>query len=361
MLFRSLRYFSKHFPISSSSSDSDIETVSLTTEQITSNVLKLNKPFIDYTEIEVSSGNGGNGCYTFIQPRGFRTVIPAGGNGGKGGSVWIKTTSHKNTLKMIKNFAAEHGENGQGKDMNGKGGADTFVTVPYGTIVKEINKFGKTRFLASLDKEGDILKVVEGGKGGKGNKDYSDITEAGKGEPGQRKKIQLELKLIADIGFVGFPNAGKTTLLAALTRACPKIASYPFTTLQPYVGIIEFLDGSRITVADMPGIIEGASEGKGLGHDFLKHIQRTKGIVYVLDINDNPGHALLTLYNELKLYDEKLINKPYTIALNKSDTLTDPDQVQKLFGEKSVIISARYGKGLPQLVDQLKLIVKAFN
>jgi GTP-binding protein len=363
MLFRSLRFLSNQFPISSSSSDSDsaLETITKTTEQITQNVLKLNKPFIDFTEIEVHSGNGGNGCYTFIRNRGFRGVFPAGGNGGAGGDVWITTSPHKKTLKMLKAFKAENGENGQGKDMHGKGGEDSIITVPFGTIIREVNKFGKTRLLASLDKPEDKIKVAEGGKGGKGNKEHSQITEAGKGEAGKRKRLQLELKLIADIGFVGFPNAGKTTLLAALTRACPKIASYPFTTLQPYVGILDFIDGLRITVADMPGIIEGAAEGKGLGHDFLKHIQRTKGLVYVLDINDSPGKTLLTLYNELQLFDEKLVRKPFTIALNKADAASEPENIQKTFGEKSVIISARYGRGLPELVKQLREIVESFQ
>jgi GTP-binding protein len=309
----------------------------------------------------VTSGNGGNGCYTFIQPRGFRSKIPAGGNGGKGGDVWISAKSHKKSLKLSKTMKAENGNPGQGKDMHGRGGADKLIFVPVGTIIREVNKFGKIRYLDSLDEPQKKILIAEGGKGGRGNKEHADITEAEKGEPGKRRKLQLELKLIADIGLVGYPNAGKTTLLAALTRACPKIASYPFTTLQPYLGIIEFIDGKRITVADMPGIIEGAAEGKGLGHDFLKHIQRTKGLVYVLDINDNPERTLLTLYNELKLFDEKLIQKPFTIVLNKADLVEDSESKKKVFGDKAVVISAKYGKGLFELVSQFQEILKPYE
>ena len=296
-----------------------------------------------------------------MQPRGFRSKIPAGGNGGKGGDVWISAKSHKKSLKLSKTIKAENGNPGQGKDMHGRGGVDRLISVPVGTIIREVNKFGKIRYLDSLDEPEKKILIAEGGKGGRGNKEYAEITEVEKGEPGKRRKLQLELKLIADIGFVGYPNAGKTTLLAALTRACPKIASYPFTTLQPYLGIIEFIDGSRITVADMPGIIEGAAEGKGLGHDFLKHIQRTKGLVYVLDINDNPERTLLTLYSELKLFDEKLIQKPFTIVLNKADLVEDSESKRKVFGDKAVVISAKYGKGLIELVDQFKEILKPYE
>ena len=344
----------------STSSDSDVERPGVTTEQITKNVLKLDKTFVDYVRITVKSGTGGDGCCTYIQPRGFRSKIPAGGNGGKGGDVYIQASHHKRALNMLKNFAADDGEHGKGKDMDGAGGKDIYVKVPLGTQIREINKFGKTRLLASFDTEDSVL-IAEGGKGGRGNKEFQYITQKEKGAPGKEKTLELELKLIADIGLVGYPNAGKTSLLAALTRACPKIASYPFTTLQPYVGIIDFIDGYRISVADMPGIIEGAHAGKGLGHEFLKHIQRTKGLVYVLDITQNPGNALITLYNELKLYDSKLIEKPYTVVLNKIDLLHDTSEIEKIFGTKPISISAKYGTGLIELVSHLKEIVKLFD
>lgn len=368
MFLKAFRMISKGFYLpgqltsssSSSSSDSDVDVPS-SVEQIAKNILKLDKPFVDLTEIEVSSGNGGSGCYTFIQPKGYRSKIPAGGNGGKGGDVWIESKSHKKSLKLPKTIKAESGTAGQGKDMNGKCGADKNIQVPVGTIIREINKFGKLRYLGTLDEPEKKLLIVEGGKGGRGNKDHSDVTDAEVGQPGKKKKLQLELKLIADIGFVGYPNAGKTTLLAALTRACPKIDSYPFTTLQPYLGIIEFMDGNRITVADMPGIIDGAAEGKGLGHNFLKHIQRTKGLVYVLDINNEPEKTLLTLYKELKLFDVKLVQKPYTIALNKADLMQDPESKRKVFGDKAAVISAKYGKGLIELVKQFQEILKSYN
>lgn len=362
MICKTIRTISKFFPelSSSSSSDTDLEVPAITTEQITSNVLKLDRSFVDYTKISVKSGTGGDGCYTFIQPRGYRSKIPAGGNGGKGGDVYIQASSHKKTLNMLKNFVAEDGEHGKGKDMDGIGGKDIYIKVPIGTYVKEVNKFGKTRLLANLDTEIQVL-VAEGGKGGRGNKDHPSITQKEKGVAGKEKVIELELKLIADIGLVGYPNAGKTTLLAGLTRACPKIASYPFTTLQPYVGLIDFIDGFRVSVADMPGIIEGAHLGRGLGHEFLKHIQRTKALVYVLDISDNPAAALVTLYNELQLYDKNLAAKPYTIVLNKSDLVEDTASIEKQFSGKAVVISARYGKGLIELASQLKDLVKLFK
>lgn len=345
---------------SSSLSESDVDLPS-SVEQITKNILKLDKPFIDLAEIEVTSGNGGSGCYTFIQPKGYRSKLPAGGNGGKGGDIWIHSKAHKKSLKLQKIIKAENGTPGQGKDMHGKNGADKSIYVPVGTIIREVNKFGKLRYLGSLDEPEKKLLIAEGGKGGRGNKEHSDVNDTEVGQMGKRKKLQLELKLIADIGFVGYPNAGKTTLLAALTRACPKIDSYPFTTLQPYLGIIEFMDGNRITIADMPGIIDGAAEGKGLGHDFLKHIQRTKGLVYVLDINNEPEKTLLTLYKELKLFDEKLIQKPFTIALNKADLMEDIESKRKVFGDKAIVISAKYGKGLLELVKQFQEILKPFK
>ena len=363
MILRNIRKFSKYFPISSSSSSSsggsDLENdiKQITTEQITNNILRLDKTFIDYVKINVKSGKGGDGCYTFIQPRGYRSKIAAGGNGGKGGDVYIQATETKKTLNMLKTFSAEDGEHGKGKDMNGVGGKNIIISVPVGTYVREINRFGKKRLLANLDTPGKVL-IAEGGKGGRGNKEFSQITTKEVGEPGKSKIIELELKLIADIGFVGYPNAGKTSLLAALTRACPKIASYPFTTLQPYIGIIDFIDGFRISVADMPGIIEGAHAGKGLGHDFLKHIQRTKGLVYVLDIADNPSAALVTLYNELRLFDTKLIEKPFTVVLNKSDLLEDTKPIEAELGNKALVISAKYGQGLIQLFNQMKELIK---
>lgn len=362
MLFSALRRASRFFPLASSgsSSSSESEVFVKTTEQITSNVLKLEKRFVDSTEILVKSGNGGNGCYTFMQPRGFRSKIASGGDGGKGGDVYMVADSSKNSLIIMKTFIAENGENGQGKDMNGAGGKDMFISVPLGTIVKEVNKLGKSRTLGILNTEGKLL-IAQGGKGGRGNRSTPEITEHEKGEEGKTKKLQLELKLIADIGFVGYPNAGKTSLLASLTRACPKIASYPFTTLKPYIGILEFIDGKRISIADMPGIIEGASEGKGLGFEFLRHIQRTKGIVYVLDITDEPEKALKTLYNELALYDKKLVAKPYAIALNKADLLSDAKDVEAAFDNKAAVISAKHGTGLNELVRQMKEIVKMFE
>ena len=364
MIFRSLRSFSKFFPAqSSSSSGSESEpdlSPPITTEQITDNILRLDKTFVDYVRITVKSGSGGDGCYTFMQPRGFRSKIPSGGNGGRGGDVYIQAMRSKKTLNMLKAFSAENGVHGQGKDMDGAGGKSEVIQVPLGTIVREINRFGKKRLLANFDEEGKVL-VAEGGKGGRGNKDHPSVSEKEKGVEGRAKLLELELKLIADIGLVGYPNAGKTTLLAALTRACPKIASYPFTTLQPYVGVIDFVDGFRISVADMPGIIEGAHAGKGLGHEFLKHIQRTKGLVYVLDINDSPNKTLRTLYNELMLYDSKLTDKPFAVVLNKSDLVGDTAEIEKEFANKALVISAKHGIGLEKLVTHLRDIVKLFE
>lgn len=359
------RSFSKFFPVCSSDSESDLEINTRPgLEQITQNVLTLDKPFIDHINIKVSSGKGGDGCFSLIKPRGFRGMYPSGGNGGRGGDVYIEALDYIRSIRLPKHFKASDGGNGEGSDCHGRKGESITIKVPVGTLVKELNPLGQSRILASFDKP-DKIMVAKGGLGGRGNKDFPSVTQKEKGRDSQNKRISLELKLIADVGLVGFPNAGKTSLLGSLTRACPKIASYPFTTLHPYVGGIDFVDGCRITLADMPGLIEGAHQGRGLGHEFLKHIQRTKCLIYVLDCSENPGETLVTLYNELKLYDEKLIRKPYTIILNKIDLLQDKGEkiteFEEKLGRKVTKVSAKYGIGLAELVQEIRTKVEHYN
>ncbi|CAG9329513.1 unnamed protein product [Blepharisma stoltei] len=359
------RFFgSKFFPlISSSDSESEIEPPVTNLEQLSENVLKLDKPFVDHITIKVQSGRGGDGCYALYKPRGSRGKFPCGGNGGRGGDVYIESLRDIKTLRLPKEFRAEDGQNGQGADCHGKKGECVTIKVPIGTLVKEVNPLGQHRTIGNFDKPDKIL-VAKGGLGGKGNKDFPSVTEKESGGQCQKKVLSLELKLIADVGLVGFPNAGKTSLLASLTRACPKIASYPFTTLHPYVGNLEFIDGSRISIADMPGLIEGASENKGLGHEFLKHIQRTKMLIYVLDITQDPGNTLVTLYSELKLYDEKLVKKPCLIILNKVDLVDNKDELtafEQQLGRKVTKVSAKYGTGLGELVSEINDKILAYQ
>ena len=332
------------------------------TEAVYSNLLRREKRFADYTTTTVKAGRGGDGCYTFIKSRGVRRAFPAGGNGAPGGDVCIEATSDAHYLYAPPTIEAESGGHGKGKDMDGRRGKDFTLKVPLGTLVFEAPTFEKRRLLFDMDAPQKVV-VAKGGEGGRGNKMYSSISEREPGKSGESRKLVLELKLIADIGFVGFPNAGKTSLLAALTRACPKIASYPFTTLHPYIGTLHYVDGFKLTLADMPGLIEGAHENKGLGHDFLKHIQRTKALVYVLDSTSDVEKDLLVLYDELKRYDSRLVRKPYTVIVNKSDLLTESLQIKinelkgKL-GMDLLQVSAKHATNLSPLVHSFRMLVE---
>lgn len=321
--------------------------------------------FIDYAEISIIAGNGGDGAVTFRREKYVPKGGPSGGNGGNGGSVIIEAHHNLATLldfRYKKKYKADNGEIGGNSRKDGKNGKDVIIKVPVGTVVKDADT-GKVLF--DLDEDGKRVVAAKGGKGGKGNSNFATPTNqapryAEPGKPGEGKKIILELKLIADIGLVGFPNAGKSTLISSISAARPKIADYPFTTLEPNLGIVQYKDYQSFTVADIPGIIEGAHEGKGLGLKFLRHIERTKVLVFLIDItSDNYKNDYNVLQNELKSYSRKLTHKPKLLVLSKSDLIQESEinkllkNKMKKMDDKFHIISAVTGAGIEKLLDIL--------
>ena len=315
--------------------------------------------FVDYAEIEVWGGKGGNGCISFRREKYLPKGGPNGGDGGKGGDVILKVDPDLSTLldfhyKRI--YKAENGKHGEGKDRTGENGKDLVVKVPPGTVVKD-KESGEV--LGDLVSSEDLFIVAKGGRGGKGNAHFKSSTNqaprfAQPGEKGKTRKIILELKLLADVGIVGPPNAGKSTLLARISDARPKIGPYPFTTLRPNLGVVRLKSGKNFILADIPGLIEGAHKGKGLGLDFLRHIQRTKILVFLLDVTvpDIPLEYN-RLKQELKLYDLSLLEKPAILALNKIDLLPDKEKkkIKVNLDLPSVKISALTGVGIKELLN----------
>jgi len=293
--------------------------------------------FVDQAIITLRAGNGGNGAATFRREKFDPKGGPNGGNGGDGGDVVLQAEPGMSTLYDFRNqavWAADDGENGGGKQCSGGRGQDLILKLPPGTMLFD----SQADTLVHDLKEGERVIIAKGGRGGWGNEHFKRSNNqtprsAEHGEPGQRLRVRLELKLIAEIGFVGLPNAGKSTLLASLTKATPKIANYPFTTLSPQLGVCELDATRRMVIADIPGLIEGASEGKGVGHDFLRHIERTKVIVHLLDVHpDNsadPAVNYETIREELKAYSQILADKPEVIAINKMDLLLDDKERTK--------------------------------
>lgn len=327
--------------------------------------------FIDYAEISVCSGNGGDGIVTFRREKYVPRGGPSGGNGGQGGSVWFLADDNLNTLLDFhykKKIIAENGAHGGSSLKDGRKGEDITVPVPVGTLIKD-KVTG--RVIHDMTVKGERFCIAHGGKGGKGNSNFATPSnqaprKATNGKPGEEFQLVLELKLIADIGLVGFPNAGKSTLISAISAARPKIADYPFTTLEPNLGIVRYKEYVSFTVADIPGIIEGASEGKGLGLQFLRHIERTKVLCFLVEsVSENPKDDIKVLLNELAKYSEVLKNKPKLIAFSKSD-LIDDDAKKKLekfrskkFVYKPVVFSAVTGGHLNVLLDSMwKLITE---
>lgn len=324
--------------------------------------------FIDRVKIYVRAGKGGDGAVAFLREKYRPKGGPAGGDGGKGGNVILVATSSKHTLldfKYKKHFIAEDGEPGKGKKMHGKKGEDLIIYVPVGTVVKDART---GEIICDLAKDGQRCTVARGGKGGRGNARFATPTNqaptyAEKGEPGEERWIILELKLIADVGLIGFPNAGKSTLLARLTRANPKIADYPFTTLSPNLGVMELGWDRRLIIADIPGLIEDAHKGAGLGHEFLRHIERTKFLAHIIDVSDfrerDPIQAFEAINKELALYSQELVKKPQIVVANKIDALSDKELIEELksyFKEKGYefcAISALTGEGLEELKERL--------
>jgi len=290
--------------------------------------------FLDQTKIYIKAGNGGHGSPSFRREKFIEYGGPDGGDGGKGGSIILRSERNLNTLidyRFQQHHKAERGENGSGQNRTGRGGKDLFLKVPIGTqVFEEDNK----TLIYDFKKEGEEFVVANGGKGGLGNTRFKSSTNRApkkftKGTNGEEYTIWLQLKTIADIGIVGLPNAGKSSLLAAITNATPKIANYKFTTLNPNLGVANY-DGKEITLADIPGLVEGAHEGVGLGIQFLKHIERCKTIMHLIDItNEDLENTYQQVKNELRSYSKELINKKEIIVLNKIDLLDD-SKVKKI-------------------------------
>jgi GTP-binding protein len=285
--------------------------------------------FIDEATISVAAGNGGKGAVSFRHEKFIPKGGPDGGNGGNGGSVVVRADRQLNTLldfRYKKKYAAQKGENGRSKNQDGKWGEDVVLKVPAGTIVRDSSTGS---ILADLINHEDEVIVAHCGKGGRGNSHFATSTNqapriAEPGTPGEERVLQLELKLLADVGLVGFPNAGKSTLISVISAAKPKIADYPFTTLAPNLGIVRYGEGQSFTVADIPGLIEGAHQGKGLGIQFLRHIERTRVLVFLIEsTSEDPKHEYTVLLNELESYNLALAKKPRMVALTKTDLLDE--------------------------------------
>jgi len=321
--------------------------------------------FVDEAQIWVKAGDGGNGCISFRREKYVPKGGPDGGDGGSGGDVYFEAAGDMNTLLDFTgrhHWRAENGKQGQGKNMYGQDGKDLVIRVPPGTLICDADL---NLLLKDLNEVGTKVLICRGGKGGRGNKAFATSTNqaprvAEPGKPGQERNLRLELKLIADVGLVGMPNAGKSTLLSRCSAARPKIAAYPFTTLEPVLGIVELSDYRRFVMADIPGLIEGASRGAGLGHDFLRHIERTRIIVHILDImpldGSDPVDNYHAIRSELARYSETLAAKEEVIVANKIDLDPDGVRVEDLrsrLGRDMVPISAATGKGVKELTELL--------
>ena len=323
--------------------------------------------FIDTAKLKISSGKGGNGIVAWrrekFEPRGG----PAGGDGGRGGHVYIQTDTGLGTLLDFKYksiFKAGDGQKGGPKKMSGKAGEDLVIKVPCGTVVRDCES---GEIIADIVSEDQKILVAEGGRGGRGNSHFATSSRQSPhfcepGEPRIERELELELKLIAEVGIVGMPNAGKSTLISVISSAKPKIADYPFTTLVPNLGVVRKPDGDGIVIADIPGLIEGASEGTGLGHDFIRHIERTRLLVHIIDAagvnGTGPEDAYKIIQNELKKYDKSLIKKKQLLILNKIDLLSDEEckKLKEHFKKKNlnpILISAATKKNIDSLLKQL--------
>lgn len=318
--------------------------------------------FIDRAKIIIRSGNGGPGMVSFRREKYVPKGGPEGGNGGKGGDVIFRADRHMNTLldfKYKRHFFAENGQPGGIKKMFGKNGQDLIIKVPRGTLIKSADT---DELLADLTEHGQEYSAAKGGKGGKGNWEFRSPTNqtpryAEPGLPGEEFEVVLELKLIADIGIVGFPNAGKSTLISTISSAKPKIADYPFTTLVPNLGIVKIDYNKNFTVADIPGLIEGAAEGKGLGIQFLRHVERTRVLLFLIDANsDSPIDDYITLSNELKKYNPAMLDKHKIITISKIDTVDDDTKAElsKLIFPDDGIVPLLISSVTHENIEQLK-------
>ena len=318
--------------------------------------------FVDQVSISVRSGKGGAGCVSFRREKYVPKGGPDGGNGGRGGDVIFVANPQLHTLldhRYRRVYAAEDGAKGQKSLRTGKSGRDEIIEVPCGTVVRDAES---EQLLADLVNPGQRFRVAAGGIGGRGNAEFATATNqtprnAETGRPAEERELLLELKLIADVGLVGFPNAGKSTLIATISAARPKIADYPFTTLEPNLGIVRYRDYDSFTVADLPGIIEGAHEGRGLGMQFLRHVERTRVLAILVEsFSDDYLRDLEVLRNELSSYSSELAGKPWIIAISKMDSADEEarDRVEQLAGQIDTVVcafSSVSGEGVAQLKD----------
>ena len=322
----------------------------------------------DRVEISVKAGDGGDGVVSFRREKYVPFGGPDGGDGGDGGNVVIKADSGITDLKMYRQhklYKAEKGENGKGQKKHGKSGNDLVLLVPVGTIALGISGTAEELLIADCEEPGQEEIVALGGRGGQGNTHFATSTNqapriAQKGEKGEERTLVLEMRLIADVGIIGFPNAGKSTLLSKVSAAHPKIAAYPFTTLEPVLGVVE-AGMDEFIIAEIPGLVEGAHLGKGLGHDFLRHIVRTRVLIHLVDgTSETPVEDMIRVNNELNLYDPELARKPQIVAVNKIDLpgMKDRlDDIETEFGHAGVsvlFISAETGAGIQYLVDETR-------
>ena len=329
--------------------------------------------FTDYCKIIIKSGDGGNGAISFRKEKYVAAGGPDGGDGGNGGNVYFKVDKNKNTLidfRYNKKYKAKNGENGSGARCNGKYGEDIYIGVPIGTIIKDAET-GKV--VADLSEPEQVELVLKGGRGGKGNSHFATPTRqvprfAQDGEKGEEREIILELKLLADVGLLGFPNVGKSTFLSTVTDARPKIADYEFTTLEPNLGVVKTKGEQSFVIADIPGIIEGASEGVGLGLQFLRHIERTRLLLHLIDVSGVSGRDSVTdfetINKELKQYSEKLAERKQIIVATKIDSMQDEKELKQLEdlakqkNMKIFKISSITGEGVTELLDYVSETLK---
>lgn len=330
--------------------------------------------FTDYVKIYASAGKGGNGAISFRHEKYVAAGGPDGGDGGKGGDVYFQVDKDANTLiefRYRKKFKAENGQNGMGARKYGKSGEDLIIKVPIGTIIKDAET---NRVIADLSEKDEKVLVLKGGRGGLGNSHFATPTRqaprfAQDGEPGEEKELILELKLLADIGLVGFPNVGKSTFLSVVTSATPKIANYHFTTIDPNLGVVKANYGESFVIADIPGLIEGASNGEGLGIQFLRHVERTRVLLHFIDVSGSEGRNPVDDYNkinnELKKYSEKLAKRTQIIVASKADLLQDEnknyeelEKVAKEHNQKIFKISSVTGEGINELMKYVSKLLK---
>jgi GTP-binding protein len=328
--------------------------------------------FVDEVDIRVSAGDGGNGCVSFRREKFVPRGGPNGGDGGRGGSVYIAATEHLNTLVKYRfhpEYHARRGAHGEGSNRTGHDARDIDLEVPVGTLVYELPPGGgEPRLVTDLAEPGQRVLVAAGGQGGRGNAAFATSTNraprrAEPGRPGETKQLRLQLRLLADAGLVGFPNAGKSTLISRISAARPKIADYPFTTLTPHLGVVTLSEDRSFVAADVPGLIEGAHAGHGLGQQFLKHVERTKVLVFVVDVSEGSGRDPVddfdTVRREIALYDPALLERRQLAAANKIDVLADRARLARLsarvesLGVRVFPVSAVTGAGVHSLLEAM--------